>query len=204
LSSSPIKRRSPYISKAGTGSSSYNNSNRKKYTFCNHCGGNTVYWPQYHGLWCNHCGTLEEDSDELNAQLELEQMEQQSTFSLSDGTDVYSPEAYTYSKLRNSSRNTGRRTIFPVGAGRRQDLITDKLRMRDGRSREMDAIFKAQDDQLTSTGRTITGDRLELRRSSNITSSEELRAEKGEGSFDLSNTGRYNPATGSRRTRFSF
>jgi hypothetical protein len=33
----------------------------------------------------------------------------------------------------------------------------------------MDAIFKAQDEQLTATGRTILEDRVELKRSSDIT-----------------------------------
>jgi hypothetical protein len=67
----------------------------------------------------------------------------------------------------------------------------------------MDHIFKAQDRQMEAMGRTILEDRLELRRSSNITSSDELRAEK-QGVVDLSDYGRYNPTTGKRRTRLSF
>jgi hypothetical protein len=43
---------------------------------------------------------------------------------------------------------------------------------------------------------------LELRRSSNITSSDELRAEK-QGTVDLSDYGRYNPVS-RRTTRLSF
>lgn len=74
--------------------------------------------------------------------------------------------------------------------------------MKDGRSKEMDAIFKAQDEQLTARGRTILSDRVELKRSSNITSSDELRAEKA-GSADLTGFGKYNPVTG-RRTCLSF
>jgi hypothetical protein len=80
--------------------------------------------------------------------------------------------------------------------------VIDKLRMRDGRSKEMDMIFRAQDRQMEAMGRTILEDRLELRRSSNITSSDELRAEKA-GTVGLSGSEKYNPATG-RRTRLSF
>jgi hypothetical protein len=53
--------------------------------------------------------------------------------------------------------------------------------------------------------RTILEDRVELKRSSNITSSDELRAEKsGTGVLGLTGSGKYNPTTGSRRTRLSF
>ncbi len=73
--------------------------------------------------------------------------------------------------------------LFGIGTGKARtinmkDAITDKLRYQDGRSREMDEIFKAQDRQLESTGRQITSDRLELRRSDNIKSSDEMRAER--------------------------
>jgi hypothetical protein len=86
-----------------------------------------------------------------------------------------------------------------------KDAVTDKLRFKDGRTKEMDAIFRAQDEQLTSSGRTIISDKLELKRSANIRSSDELRAEKssGTGIVDLSGTGKYNPAP-RRRTRLSF
>jgi hypothetical protein len=92
------------------------------------------------------------------------------------------------------------------GSGRTismKDAITNKLRMKDGRSREMDQIFRQQDEQLTSRGRTILEDKLELRRSGNILSIDELKVEK-QGTADLSGSGKYNPATGSRRTRLSF
>jgi hypothetical protein len=210
-----FKERSPFIVRTGS-SSSFNNNTPPpssgvaaagKYTFCSHCGGRTFYWPQHHGLWCNLCGTLEEDSEQLKAQLEIEQLEQQSTFSLADGTDVYSPENYTYSKLRQSRRT------FPVGSGgggsgaktiSMKDTITDKLHMKDGRSREMDRIFQQQDRQMEATGKIILEDRLELKRSSNVTSSDELRAENSSGNVGgISGTGKYNPAT-RRRTRLSF
>jgi hypothetical protein len=85
-----------------------------------------------------------------------------------------------------------------------KDAITDKLRYRgDGRSKEMDAIFKTDDEQLQSRGRKILEDRVELRRSSSITSSDELKAEKKEREVALRGAGEYNPATG-RRTRLSF
>jgi hypothetical protein len=58
------------------------------------------------------------------------------------------------------------------------------------------------DRQMEALGRTKLEEKLELRRSSNITSSDELRAEKG-GSVGLSGSEKYNPATG-RRTRLSF
>jgi hypothetical protein len=78
----------------------------------------------------------------------------------------------------------------------------EKLRIKDGRTKEMDLIFKAQDRQMESMGRTILEDRLELKRSSNVTSSDELRAEKS-GNVGLSGAGEYNPASG-RKTRLSF
>jgi hypothetical protein len=45
-------------------------------------------------------------------------------------------------------------------------------------------------------------DRVEIKRSSNVTSTDELRIEK-EGVVDLSGSEKYNPVTG-RRTRLSF
>jgi hypothetical protein len=56
--------------------------------------------------------------------------------------------------------------------------------------------------QLEANGRTITSDRLELKKSYNVLSSDELKAEKGS-TVGLSGAGKYNPATG-RRTRLSF
>jgi hypothetical protein len=87
-------------------------------------------------------------------------------------------------------------------SGEDNNEIVDKLRMKDGRSKEMDMIFRAQDRQMESMGRTILEDKVELRRSSNITSSEELKAER-QGTVDLSGSGKYNPAL-QRRTRLSF
>jgi hypothetical protein len=92
------------------------------------------------------------------------------------------------------------------GSGRTismKDAVTDKLCFKDGRTKEMDAIFKAQDEQLTARDRTILEDRVELRRSANIRSSDELKAEKA-GTVGLKGAGVYNPATGVRRTRLSF
>jgi hypothetical protein len=83
-----------------------------------------------------------------------------------------------------------------------KDAVTDKLRFKDGRTREMDAIFRAQDEQLTSRGQKILSDRVELKRSSNVKTSDELRAEKA-GTLDLTGTGKYNTAT-ARRSRLSF
>jgi hypothetical protein len=63
-------------------------------------------------------------------------------------------------------------------------------------------LTQQQDRQMESMGRTILEDKLELRRSSNVKSSDELRAEKS-GTVGLSGVGKYNPASG-RRTRLSF
>jgi hypothetical protein len=52
-------------------------------------------------------------------------------------------------------------------------------------------------------GRTILVDKVELQRSDNIRSSDELRAKKS-GTVDLSGAGEYNPALLGRRTRLSF
>jgi hypothetical protein len=93
------------------------------------------------------------------------------------------------------------------GSGRTismKDAVTDKLRFKDGRTREMDQIFKAQDKQMEAMGRRILEDRLELKRSDNIKSSDELRAEKAGSVWGLSGSTEYNPATGIRRTRLSF
>jgi hypothetical protein len=84
-----------------------------------------------------------------------------------------------------------------------KDAVTDKLRFKDGRTREMDAIFRDQDERMTARGRTILSDRVELKRSANIRSSDELKAEKSSGTVGLSGAGEYNPVTG-RRTKLSF
>jgi hypothetical protein len=123
---------------------------------------------------------------------------EEATFTLADGSDVFSPEAYSPSRIR-SGKTIG------IGTGKARtinmkDAIIDKLRYRDGPTREMDEIFKAQDRQLESTDRQITSDRLELRRSDNIKSCDEFRSEKlGHGYVDLSGAGKYNAAT-NRRT----
>jgi hypothetical protein len=64
-------------------------------------------------------------------------------------------------------------------------------------------IFRKQDDQLEANGRRILSEHLKIDRSTSITSSSELRAEKGTNSVGLSGAGEWNPATG-RRTRLTF
>lgn len=121
-------------------------------------------------------------------------------FSISDGSAIYDPETYTRANIRH-----GRTYAMPSSPGRTismKDAITDKLRMKDGRTKEMDAIFQAQDEQLEARGRTILSDRLELQHSGNVTSSDELKAEKQGGTVNLKGAAEYNPAT-SRRTRLS-
>jgi hypothetical protein len=203
--SNPIKRRSPYAVRAGSSSPRYRPPavSGQRDHWCKHCGGQTHYWPEMRGLYCNQCGTLEEDTDELKAQLEAEKLREESTFDMADGSAIYSPGMYSPSNIRKGK-------TIAVGSGKghttinMRDAITDKLRYRDGRTREMDQVFKAQDRQMESMGRTIKSDRVELKRSSNITSSDELRAERSSGTVGgLSGAGEYNPATG-RRTRLSF
>lgn len=63
--------------------------------------------------------------------------------------------------------------------------ITDRLRYRDARTKEMYDIFKWQDDHLQDTGRKVTEDNIQLHKSHNITSSDELKSEKA-GTVDLS------------------
>lgn len=67
----------------------------------------------------------------------------------------------------------------------------------------MDEIFKAQDEQMMSRGRTILEDRLELKRSDSIKSSDELKAEKT-GTLGLKGAAEYNPAASRSRTRIAF
>jgi hypothetical protein len=169
-------RRGPHIVRAG----SSNPPKRKgPYNFCKFCGCETVYVDAYHAYYCNHCGAVEDiDPEKLKAQQEQERLSKESTYTIADGSAIYNPETYTRSNIKHG------RGIYPMpGAGRtvaikRKDAIIDKLRMKDGRSREMDQIFRAQDRQMESRGRTILEDKVEIRRSSNITSSDELRAEK--------------------------
>lgn len=120
-------------------------------------------------------------------------------FLVSDDSAIYDPETYTRANIRHS------KTFAMPGSGRTismKDAITDKLRMKDGRTREMDSIFKTQDEQMEARGRTILEDRLELKRSGNITSSDELKAKK-QGTVNLKGSGEYNRAFG-RRTQLSF
>jgi hypothetical protein len=193
-----IKGRSPYIVRVGSG----NPPKRKKgpYNFCNFCGFETVYVDAYHAQYCNKCGAIEDiDPEKLEAEQEQERQARKQTYMIADGSAIYNPDTYTRSNIRH-----GRIFAMP-GSGRTiamKDAVIDKLRMQDGRTKEMDQIFRAQDRQMEAMGRTKLEDRLELRRSNNITSSDELKAEK-QGTVDLSGAGKYNPATG-RRTRLSF
>jgi hypothetical protein len=194
-----MKRRAPFIVRTDSG-----NPPKKKgpYNFCNYCGFETVYVGSFHAQYCNHCGSVEDvDPEKLKAQQEQERLQHEVTYTIADGSPIYDPEAYSRTNIRHG------RTFALPGSGRTismKDAVTDKLRFKDGRTKEMDAIFKAQDEQLTSSGRTILSDRLELKRSANIRSSDELRAEKA-GTVGLSlGAGKFNPATGSRRTRLSF
>jgi hypothetical protein len=68
--------------------------------------------------------------------------------------------------------------------------------------KEMDAVFKVQDRQMEARARKILSDRIELKHSDNIKSSDELRAEKA-GAVGFNDSGEYYPAT-RRRIRLSF
>lgn len=207
MSYNPIKRRAPYITRTDS-----NKSDKKPHgrtSVCPYCGSISYYWEAQQGYYCNACSTLEEETDEMKARFEAQKLQQEATFEMADGSAIYSPCVYTPSNIRTGKTigigggggGHGRRTIIPVG---RKDAVIDKLRRsRQGLTPEMDRIFKAQDEQLTSSsGRTITEDRLELKRSDKITSSDDLKAEKT-GSVGLKGAGEYNPAT-VRRTRLSF
>jgi hypothetical protein len=141
------------------------------------------------------------DAEKLKTQQEQERLQREVTYTIVDGSPIYNPDAYSRTNIRHG------RTFAMPGSGRTismKDAVTDKLRFKDGRTKEMDAIFKAQDEQLAATGRTILSDRLELKKSYNVLSSDELKAEKSSGTMGLSGAGgEYNPATG-RRTRISF
>jgi hypothetical protein len=191
-----LKRRAPFIVRAGSSSSTP--KRKPPLNFCNYCGFETVYVDSFHAQYCNHCGAVEEiDADTLRAQEEQERLQREVTYTIADGSSIYNPDAYSRTNIRHG------KTFAVPGSGKTvsmKDAITDKLRFKDGRTREMDAIFKAQDEQLTSTGRTILEDKLELKRSANIRSSDELKAEKA-GTVGLSGAGRYNSATGSCRAR---
>jgi transcription initiation factor TFIIIB Brf1 subunit/transcription initiation factor TFIIB len=193
--------RSPYIVRAG---SSTPKKRKEPFHFCRYCGCETVYLEAYYAFLCQKCGAIveEKDPEEQKAIEEQKRQQTESTYSIADGSAIYNPETYTRTNIRHGK-------IYPMSGGsgrtvsiKRSDTIIDKLRMKDGRTPEMDAIFKAQDEQLTARGQRILSDRLELRRSSNVKSSDELRAEKS-GNVDLSGVGKYNPITG-RRTRLSF
>jgi hypothetical protein len=124
------------------------------YNFCNYCGCETVYVDSFHAQYCNHCGALEEiDGDKLRAQEEQERLQREVTYTIADGSPIYNPDAYSQSNIRHG------KTFAVSGSGSRtismKDAITDKLRFKDGRKREMDAIFRAQDEQLTSSGRRL-------------------------------------------------
>ena len=141
------------------------------------------------------------DAEKLKAQQEQERLQREVTYTIADGSPIYNPDAYSRTNIRHG------RTFAMPGSGRTismKDAVADKLRMKDGRTKEMDAIFKAQDKQLEATGRTILSDRVELRRSANIRSSDELKAAKSSGTVGLSSSGEYNPASAGRRTRLSF
>jgi len=195
-----MKRRAPFI--VHTGSGSPPSKKRGPFNFCAFCGFETGYVDSFHAQYCNHCDSVEEiDPDKLKAQQEQERQLRESTYTIADGSAIYNPDTYTRSNIRHGKTITA----IPSGAGRTismKDAITDKLRFKDGRTREMDQIFKAQDEQMTARGRTILEDRVELKRSSNIKSSDELGAEK-QGTVGLSGFGEYNPAAG-RKTRLSF
>ena len=201
-----IKRRSPYIIRAGGSGGGTIPKRKRPYNFCNYCGFETAYIDSFHAHYCNHCGTVQEvDPEQLKREQEQERQAREQTYTIADGSAIYNPETYTRSNIKH-----GRTYAIPGSSGRtvaikRQDAIIDKLRMKDGRSKEMDAIFRQQDKQMESMGRTILEDKLELRRSSNVKTSDELRAEKAGTVVDLSSSsgGKYNPAT-RRSTRLSF
>ena len=193
--------RSPYIVRAG--SSTPPKKRKEPFHFCRYCGCETVYLEAYYAFLCQKCGAIVEeiDPEEQKAIEEQKRQQTESTYSIADGSAIYNPETHTRTNIRHGK-------IYPMsGAGRTvsiktRDTIIDKLRMKDGRSKEMDMIFRAQDRQMESMGRTILEDKVELRRSSNVKSSDELRAEKS-GTVGLSGAGKYNPTT-ARRTNLSF
>jgi transcription initiation factor TFIIIB Brf1 subunit/transcription initiation factor TFIIB len=189
------------------GSSTPHTKKRKEpFHFCRYCGLQTVYMDAYYAFYCQRCGTIvdEINPEEKATTREQQQQQQESTYTIADGSQPYSPDVYTRSNIKHGKTFA----IPPAGSSgrtmaiRRSDVIAERLRMKDGRSRELDRVLQQQDRQMESMGRTILEDRLELRRSSNVKSSDELRAEKS-GNVGLSGAGRYKPATG-KRPRLSF
>jgi hypothetical protein len=174
---------------------------------CSFDGARMVYVSSMRCFYCNVCSNVMElDPNEVQNAIQYENESNTPTFSTADGSRIFNSSGGQYD---NSMFGRGRRSSsqggITVAMKTREDLITDKLRLKDGRSKEMDAIFRQQDKQMEAMGRTILEDKLELRRSSNVKSSDELRAEKSSSGTvaDLTGSGKYNPATG-RRTRLSF
>jgi hypothetical protein len=149
---------------------------------------------------------MEPDPEEMQKAIEHENQSNAPVFSTADGSRIFNSSSGGHydSMFGRRGRSSPGGVTIPI-KGRNHDgdnEIIEKLRMKDGRFKEMDMIFGAQDRQMESMGRTILEDKVELRRSSNITSSDELRAEKA-GTVGLSGAGKYNPAT-SKRTSLSF
>ena len=191
--------RSPHIVRAG---SSTPKKRKEPFHFCRYCGCETVYLEAYHAFLCQRCGTIVDEIDPEEEQQRAKEHQQEQTYTIADGSQPSHPDIYTRSNIKHGKTFA----IPPAGhtvAIRRSDAIIDKLRRKDGRSLELDRILQQQDRQMESMGRTILEDKLELRRSSNVKSSDELRAEKSGTVGGLSGTGKYNTATG-RGTRLSF
>jgi hypothetical protein len=171
---------------------------------CSFDGARMAYVSSMRCFYCNVCSNVVElDPYEVQNAIQYENESNSPVFGTADGSRIFNStdDSSIFGGRRSRSSAGG----ITVAMKTREDLITDKLRMKDGRSPEMDRIFQQQDRQMEAMGRTILSDKLELKRSSNIKTSDELRAEKSGNVVDLTGTGgRYNPATGRRRTRLSF
>jgi hypothetical protein len=120
-------------------------------------------------------------------------------FKTADGSRIFDSEHPTTS---GTARSTAGGITIPIKSSTN---VTDRLRYKDACTREMYDIFRKQDEQLEANGRRILEDKVDIRQSENICSSDELRVDKaGNGNVGLAGAGSYyNPATG-RRTRLTF
>jgi hypothetical protein len=161
-------RRIPFISNTSGASGRQNDP-----IFCKLCGHSMYKVESFHALVCDNCGAM--DDLPLTEQEIRAKQQQESTFSIADGSIIYNQDAYSDNNLRQQKHYTS-----PGGITRKMPSVEDKFRHTE--KSDAEKIMDYESDKLVADSYgsiKITGRVDEVNRSSDILSGEDFAFSKG-------------------------
>jgi hypothetical protein len=132
-------RRLPYISNTSGGPESGKNDP----IFCKLCGNSMYKIESFHALVCDNCGAMDDlplTEEEIRAK-----QQQESTFSIADGSVIYNPDDYSSRGLRQHKHYTS-----PGGITRKVPSVEDKIH--DSQKSDAERIMDKESALLTKDG----------------------------------------------------